>query len=88
MKAMLRWMLIFTIVILHPVKAWASGSTLIVQLPWDHQFQFAGFYQALWQGFYKDAGIHVEISNGFNDEGKIINAIKAIDHGEADIAPL
>ena len=71
-----------------PLKVWASGSHLIVQLPWDHQFQFAGFYQALWQGYYNEAGIEVEIRGGFNDEGKVINAIDAIVRGKADIAPL
>ncbi len=71
-----------------PLKVWASGSHLIVQLPWDHQFQFAGFYQALWQGYYNEVGIEVEIRGGFNDEGKIINAIDAIARGKADIAPL
>lgn len=78
----------FFIVVLMSMKTWASGSNLIVQLPWDHQFQFAGFYQALWQGYYKEAGIHVEIRSAFNEEGIIINAIDAIAHGKADIAPL
>jgi diguanylate cyclase (GGDEF)-like protein len=88
MQAILRCILIFSIVILFPLKVWASGSHLIVQLPWDHQFQFAGFYQALWQGYYNEAGIEVEIRSGFNDEGKVINAIDAIASGKADIAPL
>jgi diguanylate cyclase (GGDEF)-like protein len=88
MQAILRCILIFSIVILLPLKVWASGSHLIVQLPWDHQFQFAGFYQALWQGYYNEAGIEVEIRSGFNDEGRIINAIDAIASGKADIAPL
>lgn len=32
-----------------------------VQLNWNHQFQFAGFYAALQQGYYRDAGLAVEI---------------------------
>lgn len=88
MKVILKWILIFSISMLYPVKGSASGSRLIVQLPWDHQFQFAGFYQALWQDYYREAGIHVEIRGGFNDKGKIINAIDAIAFGDADIAPL
>lgn len=35
--------------------------TLNIQLKWYHQFQFAGFYAALEQGFYEDAGLHVNI---------------------------
>jgi two-component system cell cycle sensor histidine kinase/response regulator CckA len=34
---------------------------LALQLPWHHQFQFAGYYMALEKGFYKDAGLDVEI---------------------------
>ena len=32
-----------------------------VQLEWKHQFEFAGFYAALEQGFYKDIGLDVKI---------------------------
>jgi ABC-type nitrate/sulfonate/bicarbonate transport system substrate-binding protein len=32
-----------------------------VQLLWKHQFEFAGFYMAKEKGFYKDAGINVDL---------------------------
>ncbi|WP_339673702.1 ABC transporter substrate-binding protein [Dasania marina] len=32
-----------------------------LQLKWKHQFQFAGFYAALKQGYYADAGFDVDI---------------------------
>lgn len=32
-----------------------------LQLKWKHQFQFAGYYAALEQGYYRDAGLDVEI---------------------------
>ncbi|WP_040845717.1 ABC transporter substrate-binding protein [Thiorhodococcus drewsii] len=32
-----------------------------VQLTWKHQFQFAGFYAAIAQGFYRDRGLSVEL---------------------------
>jgi len=32
-----------------------------LQLKWKHQFQFAGFYIAQAKGFYKEAGLEVEI---------------------------
>jgi len=36
-----------------------EGVTLV--LPWKHQFQFAGYYMAKEMGFYKNAGLEVEI---------------------------
>src|SRR5262245_50887028 len=35
-----------------------------LQLKWLHQFQFAGYYVALEKGFYRDAGLDVEIRPG------------------------
>ncbi|MBK1681198.1 hypothetical protein CKO20_12545 [Rhodocyclus tenuis] len=32
-----------------------------LQLHWQHQFQFAGYYMALAKGFYRDAGLDVTI---------------------------
>ncbi len=34
-----------------------------VQLNWNHQFQFAGFYAALQQGYYRDVGLDVKIKS-------------------------
>ncbi len=34
-----------------------------VQLTWHHQFQFAGFYAALQQGYYRDAGLDVTLNS-------------------------
>jgi len=42
----------------HPAAALESVS---LQLKWKHQFQFAGHYAALEQGFYRDAGLDVTI---------------------------
>ncbi len=42
------------------VPAWSSQH-VILQLPWHHQFQFAGYYMALQQGYFKAAGLNVEI---------------------------
>jgi class 3 adenylate cyclase/ABC-type nitrate/sulfonate/bicarbonate transport system substrate-binding protein len=51
-----------------------------LQLKWLHQFQFAGYYAALEQGFYRDAGLDVEIREG----GPNIDAMKAVQEGKAD----
>lgn len=36
-----------------------------IELLWTHQFEFAGFYMAKEKGFYKEAGLEVEILDGF-----------------------
>jgi ABC-type nitrate/sulfonate/bicarbonate transport system substrate-binding protein len=35
-----------------------------LQLKWKHQFQFAGYYAALEQGFYQNTGLDVTIREG------------------------
>ena len=35
-----------------------------LQLPWKHQFQFAGYYAALEKGYYAKAGLSVVIHEG------------------------
>jgi ABC-type nitrate/sulfonate/bicarbonate transport system substrate-binding protein len=32
-----------------------------LQLKWNHQFQFAGYYAAVEQGYFRDAGLEVEL---------------------------
>ncbi|KKM61448.1 hypothetical protein LCGC14_1531640 [marine sediment metagenome] len=39
-------------------------SPVKIQLQWKHQFQFAGIYAAKEKGFYRQAGLDVEIING------------------------
>lgn len=35
-----------------------------LQLRWKHQFQFAGYYAALHQGYYREAGLDVTLKEG------------------------
>ncbi|MBN2887085.1 MAG: ABC transporter substrate-binding protein, partial [Chromatiaceae bacterium] len=42
------------------VPAWA-GEVVRIQLKWYHQFQFAGYYAALEQGFFAEEGLEVEL---------------------------
>ena len=51
-----------------------------LQLKWLHQFQFAGYYVALEKGFYRDAGLDVEIRQG----GPGIDAMVDVGSGKAD----
>src|SRR4051812_32283774 len=61
----------------HPAVALDQVS---FQLKWKHQFQFAGYYQALEQGFYRDAGLDVTIREG----GPGIDVSEAVAGGKAD----
>ena len=38
-----------------------ANKDIKIQLRWKHQFQFAGYYAALYQGYYRDAGLNVTI---------------------------
>jgi class 3 adenylate cyclase/ABC-type nitrate/sulfonate/bicarbonate transport system substrate-binding protein len=51
-----------------------------LQLKWLHQFQFAGYYVALDKGYYRDAGLDVEIRPG----GPGIDAMTDVGAGKAD----
>ncbi len=38
--------------------------SVVLQLKWFHQFQFAGYYAALHKGFFKEEGLDVTINEG------------------------
>jgi two-component system sensor histidine kinase/response regulator len=42
----------------------SAGDTVKLQLKWKHQFQFAGYYSALENGYYREAGLDVQIVEG------------------------
>ncbi|MEZ5613699.1 MAG: diguanylate cyclase [Rhodocyclaceae bacterium] len=44
--------------VLLPLDA-AALEKVVLQLKWKHQFQFAGYYAAAAQGYYRDAGLEV-----------------------------
>ncbi len=58
--------------------------TVILQLRWDHQFQFAGYYAAEWQGYYRYNGIDVDIRSAIEADGTIISATEAVAENRAD----
>jgi two-component system cell cycle sensor histidine kinase/response regulator CckA len=51
-----------------------------LQLKWHHQFQFAGYYAALEQGFYRSAGLEVDI----REAGEGIMPMSSVLKGESD----
>ena len=54
-----RWLLPLVVISTLTTLPLRADEHLIVQLPWQHQFQFAGYYAALAKGFYRDAGLRV-----------------------------
>ncbi|WP_165873552.1 EAL domain-containing protein [Parasulfuritortus cantonensis] len=58
----------------------AAPVPVSVQLIWKHQFEFAAFYAALDQGYYRQAGLDVTIKEG----GPGIDAVGEVCDGHAD----
>ncbi len=60
-----RLIFVLLLTMLHPAAQSADGPEVInLQLRWHHQFQFAGYYAALEQGYYREAGLDVRIHEG------------------------
>ncbi len=59
----------------------ANDASLRLQLSWSHQFEFAGFYAAAKQGYFRDVGLEVEIRPW--DEQY---SLEALEQGKVDIA--
>lgn len=59
------------------------GSALekvVLQLKWTHQFQFSGYYAAIEQGYYRDAGLEVEVREALPEQDTALEVTK----GHAD----
>lgn len=57
-----RWLLPFWVMIATLTTApLRADERVILQLPWQHQFQFAGYYAAIAKGFYQEAGLQVTL---------------------------
>lgn len=98
MKLFNRWLLPFIVLIWsigfasslqasdNPVQREAypvdALTPVTVQLNWKHQFQFAGFYAALMQGYYAQAGLDVS----FVDWQKGVNVVSEVTEKRADFA--
>jgi len=61
----------------------APAEPLRLQLRWLPQFQFAGYYLALEKGYYREAGLEVEILPGGPGAPRAIDSLLA---GEVDFA--
>ena len=59
-----------------------TSDTIVLQLKWKHQFQFAGYYAALEKGFYKEEGLDVVLRE--HDQKR--SPVKVLLEGDAQYA--
>lgn len=57
----------------------APQDSIVLQLKWKHQFQFAGYYAALHKGYYKKAGLNVVLK----EANSKTHSIEAVSSGKA-----
>lgn len=62
---------------------WAEPVTqkVSLQLPWKHQFEYAGYYAAIKEGYYRNIGLELELKEYVPQTGSVI---KKVVSGEAD----
>ena len=61
-----------------------AADKVVLQLRWHHSFQFAGYYAALWQGYYAKAGLDVQIRDSFSPDKKYLSPIREVAEGRAE----
>src|SRR5260370_3277919 len=61
----------------------ANADPLVLQLHGPAQFEFAGYYAALWQGFYSEAELDVEIRPGAGRGQAPIDPVRELTEGRA-----
>ncbi len=69
------------LVVLFAAGRGVAGEAVVVQLVWKHQFEFAAFYAAEAQGYYREAGLEVSLREG----GPGIDAVREVVEGRADV---
>jgi len=71
---------LLTLLLAGPAAPARALEPATIQLKWLHHFQFAGYYVALEQGFYREAGLEVTIREG----GPAIEVEEEVAEGRAD----
>ena len=61
----------------------SAADKLMLQLHRGSQFEFAGYYAALWQDFYREVGLEVEIKPGAPPGAPPIDPVREIVEGRA-----
>lgn len=83
MTSALQRILLLLLGSLLPLTA-SAEQKVSLQLNWDHEFQFAGYYAAEKWHLYEDNDLDVDIKSGFTVEGHRISSIDSVIGGEAD----
>jgi len=66
-----------------PCRADSAPQPLVLQLNGPAQFRYAGYFAALWNGYYKDAGLTVEIRPGPVPSGTAVDPAREVTEGRA-----
>ena len=74
MNKFLQYLIITIIISTNIIANEAPLKKVSLQLPWKHQFEFAGFYMAKEKGFYKKLGLQVQIKE-LTNATNIINDV-------------
>ena len=74
------FVLLFCVLSLDIFAQQPSLTPITLQLKWTHAFQFAGYYAALENGYYRDVGLEVEILAG----GPTMDVVTQVVSGQAD----
>ena len=61
-----------------PTAVAKAADKVVLQLRWNHQFQFAGYYAALWNGYYAAAGLDVDIRSAMTPDIKVLSAVDEV----------
>ena len=77
-----RWLLTLAIAFSLSLPAAAEPHQVNLHLKWYHQFQFAGYYAAVAQGYYRDEGLAVNLIEGGADKA----ALEALLGGQVQYA--
>ena len=67
--------LFLLLVALLPLPAGALEK-VVLQLKWKHQFQFAGYYAAQEKGYYRDAGLEVDVREAAPDTDPVSEVLE------------
>ena len=78
--------LVFAVSVVLASQSLKAAEPLTLLLRWDHQYQFAGYYAALWKGYYSDVGLEVTIKTPIEEGGSILNSVDEVVSGGADFA--
>jgi PAS domain S-box-containing protein len=63
-----------------PVAARSGLDKVSLRLKWKHQFQFAGYYAAVAQGYYRDAGLDVTLEEDDPNEESVQSVVSGRAH--------